>query len=131
MAKYVFPAIFQNEDGKVLVSFPDLPSCFTFGDDLADAIDMAEDALCLLLYYYEKDGDVIPPPSNPMDVKVPEDAFVTLISCDTVFYERYYNNKAVKKTLSIPQWLNERALQSNINFSQVLQNALMEQLNIR
>lgn len=126
--KYVYPVIFTEEDGKTLVEVPDLPGCCTFGDDLADAIDMARDAMSLWLCCAEDRNEEIPTATMNLTT---ENGFVSLVDVDTLAYRKETNNKAVKKTLSIPQWLNERALESNINFSQVLQNALMEQLNIR
>ncbi|SEQ97050.1 Predicted nuclease of the RNAse H fold, HicB family [Lachnospiraceae bacterium NE2001] len=128
MAKYVYPAIFhQEDDGGYSVSFPDLP-CATQGEDLADAIDMAEDALALLLYSYEEDKKDIPEPSNIKNII--SDDYVSFISCDTFSYRKQFNNKAVKKTLSIPEWLNEIAIEANINFSQVLQEALKTKLGV-
>jgi len=132
MAKYVFPAIFSKEDdGKYSVAFPDIENCFTGGDDMADAIEMAEDVLCLTLYDMEKDERTIPAPSDCKVVKTDEASFVSLVCCDTEFYRRYYENKSVKKTLSIPMWLNERAERANINFSGILQEAIKERLHIQ
>jgi predicted RNase H-like HicB family nuclease len=132
MAKYVYPAIFTREnDGGYSVLFPDIEGCFTGGDDMADAIEMAEDALCLMLYDMEQDGKAIPPASDCKTVKLENNEIVSLVRCDTETYRRYYENKAVKKTLTIPTWLNERAERENINFSGVLQEALKERLQIQ
>ncbi|MCR4744903.1 MAG: type II toxin-antitoxin system HicB family antitoxin [Lachnospiraceae bacterium] len=129
MKKYVYPAIFTPEDGGLYsVDFPDLEGCYTCGDDLADAIYMAEDVLAFTLYDLEKSNASIPEPSKTLEA--PEGSFVNYVACDTLEYQRRNNNKAVKKTLSIPEWLNEIAVSSNINFSQVLQEALMDRLNI-
>jgi predicted RNase H-like HicB family nuclease len=131
MAKYVYPAIFMEEDdGKYSVVFPDIENCFTGGDDMADAIEMAEDVLCLMLYDMEKDGKAIPAPSDCKAVKVEAGSIVSLVRCDTETYRRFYENKSVKKTLTIPMWLNEQAERANINFSQTLQNALKRDLQI-
>lgn len=130
MAKYVYPAIFEKEGSLYSITFPDLPNCISSGENIQDAVENAADALCLILYHMEKKGEAIPKASDPVSVKVQQNSFVSLVSCDTIEYEKFYNNKAVKKTLTIPQWLNEKAMQNNINFSNVLQNALMEQLNI-
>ena len=132
MSKYVYPAIFTQEyDGKYSVLFPDIENCFTGGDDMADALEMAEDVLCLTLYDMERDGRAIPAPSECKTVETDEVSVVSLIRCDTEFYRRYYENKSVKKTLSIPMWLNERAERANINFSGILQQALKEHLRIQ
>jgi predicted RNase H-like HicB family nuclease len=131
MSKYVYPAIFTQEyDGKFSVLFPDIENCFTGGDDMADAIEMAEDVLCLTLYDMEKDRKLIPVPSNLKTVETDDVSVVSLIHCDTDFYRRYYENKSVKKTLSIPMWLNERAERENVNFSGILQEALKVHLHI-
>jgi predicted RNase H-like HicB family nuclease len=132
MSKYVYPAIFTAEkDGGYSVVFPDLESCYTGGNDMADALEMAEDVLCLMLYDMEKDGKAIPPPSDCKVIEAGADDVVSLVRCDTETYRRYYENKSVKKTLSIPMWLNERAERANVNFSGVLQEALKTQLHIQ
>jgi len=131
MSKYVYPAIFEKEeDGKYSVSFPDIKNCFTGGDDMADAIEMAIDVLCLTLYDMEQEKKEIPPPSNIKTINVGSDDIVSLIRCDTEFYRRFYETKSVKKTLTIPMWLNERAESENINFSATLQKALKQELQL-
>lgn len=125
--KYVYPAIFTpEEDGGYSILFPDLEGCFTCGDDLIDGMQMAEDVLALVLYGYEKDDREIPIPTKRESIKLHGNEFVNYVACDTMEYRKRYNNKAVKKTLSIPAWLNEKACSMNINFSQVLQEALMK-----
>jgi predicted RNase H-like HicB family nuclease len=132
MSKYVYPALFTKEDdGKYSVTFPDFESCYTGGDDMPDALDMAEDVLCLTLYDMEKDGKVIPTPSDSKAIGTSAADVVSLVGCDTEFYRRFYENKSVKKTLTIPMWLNERAERANVNFSGVLQEALKLQLHIQ
>lgn len=131
MAKYIYPAVFEKEDDQYSISFPDLPNCFTQGEDLQDALEMTQDALCLVLYHMEKEGKEIPAATDIKKIEVSDNAFVTLIDCDTFEYEKFYKSKAVKKTLTIPEWLNDMAVKENINFSNVLQNALMEQLNAK
>ncbi len=130
MSKYVYPAIFTPEqDGGYSVFFPDLEGCYTCGDTLADALFMAEDALALVLYGYEKDQRPIPRPSKMPEIAVTADSFLSMVACDTLEYRKRFNNKAVKKTLTIPEWLNEAAVAMNINFSQVLQDALLQRIN--
>lgn len=131
MAKYVYPAIFTAEkEGGYSVVFPDLEGCYTQGETLDEALKMAEDVLNLTLYGLEEDGKSIAPPTNIRDIKVGDDEFTTLVGCDTIEYRRYFDNKAVKKTLTIPNWLNVMSERANINFSAVLQKALMQELNI-
>lgn len=129
MAKYAYPAILTPEDnGLYAVRFPDLENCYTSGDDLADAIIMAEDVLALTLYGYEKDKRPVPAPSDRTTLSANPGEIVSLVACDTLEYQKMYNKKSVKKTLSIPEWLNEAATDAGINFSQVLQEALIKKI---
>lgn len=128
MAKYVYPAIFTKEDVGFSISFPDIKGCNTCGVDLADGIEMANDALALMLYDYEEDHRDIPAASDLSTLSVPSGSFASLISCDTMVYRKRNNTRAVKKTLSIPEWLNEAANEKGLNFSQVLQDALKAEL---
>lgn len=131
MAKYLYPAIFtEEENGLYDVYFPDIPDCYTSGDSLMDALNMAEDVLAFTLYSYERDKRDIPEPSDQKSIKTSGESFVNIISCDTLEYQKRNNDKAVKKTLTIPEWLNELAIKADINFSQVLQEALKAKMNI-
>lgn len=131
MAKYAYPAVFAPaQEGGYTVNFPDLEGCFTEGDDMAEALYMAEDVLALTLYGYETDGRKIPVPSSPSSIELGPGEFVNFVACDTLAYRKMYNSKAVKKTLTIPEWLNESANAMGLNFSQVLQEALMAKLNL-
>lgn len=129
MAKYVYPAIFSpEEEGRYSVFFPDLEGCYTCGDDLQDAIVMAEDVLAFYLYDEEIEGNVIPEASSPDHLTCEKGEFVNYIACDTIEYAKMHNTRAVKKTLTIPEWLNAAATKAGINFSQVLQEALLEKV---
>ncbi|MCL2140591.1 MAG: type II toxin-antitoxin system HicB family antitoxin [Dehalococcoidia bacterium] len=133
--KYVFTALFvpePSETNKKLLSvyFPDLPGCHTCGDDLGDALYMAKDALSMWLYMMERENKPIPAATPPKDIKINGDEFITAIAADTDDYRRFRENKATKKSLTIPTWLNEQAEAANINFSQTLQKALKEELQL-
>lgn len=131
MANYVYPAVFTPEEGGLYsVNFPDLESCYTCGDDLADAIKMAEDVLALTLYEYERDKRVIPTPSKRSNIALKDDEFINDVSANTLMYHKKNNRRSVKKTLTVPEWLNELALAANLNFSQVLQDALKKELKL-
>ena len=131
MFKYVFPAVLTPEDnGMYSVDFPDLESCYTCGDNLADALEMAEDVLGLILYDLEMDNKPIPLPSPSTSIKIHGNQFVNLVATDTVKYRKLNDKRAIKKTLTIPSWLNELAERSEVNFSAVLQKALKAELNI-
>ncbi len=132
MAKYIYPAVFtKEEDGGYSVVFPDLESCYTCGDTLEQAMDMAEDCLALVLYGYETDQKEIPAASSIDSISTSSDEFVSLIKCDTLSYRKQYSSKAVKKTLTIPEWMNDEGMRAGINFSQLLQDALMQKIGTR
>lgn len=129
MARYVYPAVFTKEaDGLYDVNFPDLEGCYTSGNNLADAMYMAEDVLASVLYDYERNGEKPPAASEETALSVPAGSFANYIACDTLWYQKHNNNKAVKKTLTIPEWLNEQATAAGVNFSQTLQEALIAKL---
>lgn len=127
--KYVYPAIFTPlPSGEYDVRVPDLPGCITCGKNLADAIEMAEDAISMWLCDAEDNQESIPVSSEKLTVDHPK--FINLVVADIEKYRRENDNRAVKKTLTIPNWLNSRAEKAGINFSQTLQKALKKQLNI-
>lgn len=134
MGKIIYPAIFTPletiEDG-YCVEFPDLPGCITQGSSLQEAFEMAEDAASGWILTSIEDGEKIPSPSNFSEISADEGAFVNLVQLDIEEYARQHGNKAVKKTLTIPQWLNTAAERESINFSQVLQEALKVRLGLR
>lgn len=134
MAQYIYPAIFTPEDGGgYSIRFPDIVNCFTDGEDLSSAIENAEDVLCLMIYEMEQAENNIPLASDVLTVQkqLQEGEFVSLITCDTIEYRKFYDNKAVKKTLTIPSWLNDLSERANLNFSAILQEALKKELDIK
>jgi len=132
--RYAYPAIFTPEDDQFLVSIPDLPGLHTFGENISDAIYMAQDAVEMWLWDAENKNESIPQASSASDVaqfcEDPE-SFVSMIAADTDEYRRQNDTKAIKKTLSIPAWLNHQAEQANAPFSQILQEGLKQYLNIQ
>jgi predicted RNase H-like HicB family nuclease len=129
--KYVYPVIFTPaEDGGYLIAFPDFPRIHTDGDSLTDAFDMAEDALNLWLWNAEEEKQKIPVPSDLEKIPVPEGSLVSLVKADTLAYRKHNDTQAIKKTLSIPRWLDTLAKEQNVNFSNILQNALIKELKI-
>ena len=86
--------------------------------------------LSFVLYEYERKRGYAPEPTPIKQIKTKESEIVSLVMGDTLEYRKRYNNKSVKKTLTIPAWLNEEASALEVNFSQVLQEALMKILNI-
>ena len=133
MNKLVFyPAIFHKaEDGGFWISFPDLPECLTEGNDMTQAYEMAVNALGLALTSREIENEPIPEPSAPSDIIVEKDSFLVVVEFDILAYKKRTSPRAVKKTLSIPEWLNEEATAIGVNFSQVLQEELMQKLQTK
>lgn len=130
MSKLFYPAIFHTaEEGGFWVSFPDLPECLTEGDDIQQAYEMAVEALGLTLVGRKEERIEIPKPTQ-VDKVDTEDGTLVIVEFDMLEYQKKHNSRAVKKTLSIPEWLNEEATARGVNFSQVLQEALLVKLNI-
>ena len=133
MANNSYPAVFHKENDSYWVEFPDLEGCFSSGQTIEEAYENAKEALGM---YLEKDGDlyerVIKKPSSiSIVLSKHKKEIVMLVEFDSLKYEKKYKNKAIKKTLSIPEWLNNIAVKENVNFSNVLQEALIEKLNIK
>ena len=127
MNKLFYPALFHiAEEGGFCVTFPDIPECMTHGDNMEEAYSMAVDALGLCLADMEKERTPLPIASSPDKIPAEPDSFLVVVEFDMLAYKKRTRSTAVKKTLSIPEWLNEEALALNVNFSQVLQDALIE-----
>jgi predicted RNase H-like HicB family nuclease len=127
----VYPAIFRPEEGfGYCVIFPDINKGATQGNDIADAIVMAEDFLVSALCMMEDMGEEIPAPSDITAISLQKGDVASYVSVDVADYRRRTENKFIKKTLTIPSWLNVLAEESNVNFSQTLQQALKEKLNV-
>ena len=127
--KYVYPACFYKEgDGRYSVEVPDL-NLATFGEDLPEAMYMAADAAAGRILLLLKDGEALPEASAQGEIQ-PEDetGFVSLICADLDALKPNHDDAPVKKTLTIPSWLNQAAERGNINFSAVLREALIEKL---
>lgn len=130
--KYVYAAIFTPAVEGYRVHVPDLPGLIMYGETLCDALEMARDAAEKWLWNAELKNEFIPSasPIAKMDEHLTDDRqFVSLIVADTDGYRRRHDNRAVKKTLSIPSWLNYEAERANAPFSQILQRALQEFLS--
>lgn len=135
-----YPACFIKEETGYSVIFPDLDHLATCGRTLDEALSMAVDCLAGYLYGLQKAGEPAPAASPIEQVNVnevaedlevsAEEAFVNMVTVDVAEYAKEHFEKSVRKTLTIPAWLNKAALERNINFSQVLQDALKAQLNL-
>lgn len=118
----IYPAVIHREDG-YWVEWPDLEGCSTCGETLEETMELAQEAMGLYIASLMEDGNVLPEATEISDIQ-PDDGFVTYITTDVAQYVR--NTKAVKKTLSVPQWLSDYAEKNHLSLSRVLQEALLQ-----
>lgn len=125
--KLVYPAIFTpcTELSGYTVKFPDLPGCITEGRSLVEAVEMGVDAASGWILDEMEDGNTYPAPSQPQDVSCPTGSFVSILVLDMDAYAERYGTKAVRKNITIPAWLNTYGEKKGLNFSKVLQDALL------
>jgi len=128
--KYIYPAIFTEEEDGILVDFPDLPNCYTDGANLEEAFENAEDALALALWHLEEERADIPVPSAPAALTVPKSASVALVRADTLPVRQMNDKRTVRKNVTLPSWMDTLARERNINFSKLLQNAIRKECGI-
>lgn len=126
--KYTYPVIFEKDGKQISVSVPDLPGCFTCADTIPQAVEMAADALAMMLAHYEDNKQAFSPPSPIESIKA-KNGFVSYVLADTDAWRKQFSEKAVKKTVTIPAWLNYKAEAAGINFSQTLQQGLKKALS--
>jgi predicted RNase H-like HicB family nuclease len=124
--KLTYPAIYSEGEGGYSVEVPDLPGCVSGGETLAEAIIMGADAASGWVLTELEDGKAIPKASAIKDIRPEAGGFVSVLVLDMDSYTEQYGNKAVRKNLTIPAWLNTFAESRHINFSQVLQDSLTE-----
>lgn len=128
--RYIFPAVFSQEEGEeIAVVFPDLDAA-TSGTDEADAFQSARELLGITLFGLEEDGEPIPSPSRIKDIAVDENESLAMIDVYMPSIRQAQVNKSVSRTVTLPAWLNATAVEHHINFSQVLQDALKAQLKL-
>ena len=134
MKKLYYPSVFHiAEEGGFWITFPDIPECMSEGDNLEEAYKMASDALGLAITSRMEDREEIPTPSQitSIDLSENKDEFVAIIEFDLEEYRKKYSSRSVKKTLTIPEWLNKEATDRGLNFSKILQEALIKEINER
>ena len=121
--EYVYPAIFhKNEDESYTIMYPDLQRCISEGKTLGTAMYMAQSALTQWIGYLADNKQDIPKASSVQEVKTSAGKFVNLIRADVK------DGRAVKRTFSIPKWMDDKVIQSGLSLSRVLQEALRERL---
>lgn len=124
MKEYIYPAIFsQNDDGSYTVTYPDLPGCITEGKSLKDALAMSQKALTQWIEYLLDKKVELPTATSVYQVEVdPSHEFVNMVCADLK------DNRAVKRTVSIPKWLDDQATAAGLSLSRILQDALKSRL---
>lgn len=123
--EYVYPAIFdQNDDDSYTITFPDLPGCISEGKSLSNALYMAQSALTQWIEYLLDEKESIPVPSQIQNINLADNQFVNLVRADI------RDNRAIRRTVSIPGWLDIKASEAGISLSKILQDALKERLKL-
>lgn len=126
MAEYVYPAVFHaNDDGSYTITYPDIPGCISEGKSLENALYMAQDALTQWMEYLADSKGVAPVASQIQDIHVEQNEFVNLVRADVK------DNRAVRRTVSIPKWMDEQVSAAGISLSRVLQDAIKERLGVQ
>lgn len=122
---FIYPAIFHEDTDGLWAEFPNLPGCFTDGESMEELLKNASEAMAGYILTLLEDGKHLPKADSPLTIRAQKDSFVTLVSADVDLTK---DTKSVKKTLSIPRWMDEQAKAKHINFSGTLQKALLQEL---
>ena len=126
MSEYIYPAVFHpNEDGSYTIIYPDLDGCISEGKDLSNAMYMAQSALAQWMEYLTDKKEDIPAASAIRDIVVEGDEFVNLVKAEVK------DTRAVRRTVSIPKWMDDQVSAAGLSLSRVLQDALRERLAAR
>ena len=128
--KIYYPSVFQREEKGFSVWVPDIQGCVSQGDTFEEAVECITEAIGACLETLADNHLDIPKPSSPEKIETSERQFVSMVAFDPVAYDAKYSTKATKKTLTIPTWLNSVSEKNNVNFSAVLQAALIEKLGL-
>ena len=127
--KLAYPAIitYCEEDNSYSIEFPDLQGCVSGGFSLIEAIEMGIDAASGWILTEIEEGNVVPKASEPTKIKLPDDkSFINMLILDMDSYSEKYSSKCVRKNITLPKWVNTLAEKNNVNFSQLLQNTIVE-----
>lgn len=127
---YAFPAFFYFDEDGISIEFPDLPGCLPCAHDQEEAFRNAKEALGLHLYGMEQDHDTIPAPTPVSQLHPDQGGVIVMVDVFMPAVRERINNRSVNRTVTLPAWLNAAALERNINFSQVLQDALKKQISV-
>ena len=119
-----------GEAGSYSISFPDLPGCFSYGDNLAEAQRMAEEAASLHVYGMERDGDEIPTPSLNLSRESTDGNVVMPVTIHPDLYRAKRDNERIKTNITLPAWLKRIAEEQKVNYSRLLETALIDYLQL-
>lgn len=124
MTTYIYPAVFHpNDDGSYTITFPDVPGCISEGKSLDNALYMAQDALSTWMEYAMDSGMEVSPASRPQDISLDATEFTSLIRAELK------DSRAVRRTVSLPKWMDDKVSETGLSLSKVLQDALKDRLN--
>jgi predicted RNase H-like HicB family nuclease len=130
MEKVYYPAVLSYDDNGVSVRFPNLDGCVTSGKNVREAMTRAREAMALHLIGMEEDGDEFPAQTNPRNIELRQGEVLAAIEVYLPMYKEKMRSKSVKKTLTIPKWLNDMGEENGVNFSAVLQEALKKHMGV-
>lgn len=125
--KVIYPAVFHEDSDGVWVEFPDLQGCQSYGETIQEVLDSAKEALegyCVTLLEEKRK---LPAASDIKTIKPGENAFTSLVETDLTTH--FAKQKSVKKTLTIPAWMNDFAVEKGLNCSAILQEGIMGIMN--
>ncbi|WP_072875527.1 type II toxin-antitoxin system HicB family antitoxin [Alicyclobacillus tolerans] len=128
--RYIYPAIFHFAEDGISIEFPDFPGCLPCAFSLEEAMKNAREAMALHLYGMEQDGEILPEPTPITHLQSNEHQAIVLIEVWMPPFRDEMEQRAVKKTLTIPKWLDDLALEHQVNFSHLLQDALKKYLGV-
>lgn len=126
-----YPAIFSKDEAGIAVKFPDLPGCFTCGKSEEEAVARAKEALEGFLYVSERDGDPIPPPTSFEKIQMEKGEAVVLVTVRMDIVREEEAKRSITKSVTLPAWLNKIGMENNLNFSNFLQEAIKERLDVK
>ncbi len=126
--KNAYPIILHRDTEGYIVHIPDFDIA-TQGDSIPEAMEMARDAIGLMGIDMEDDGKLLPEPYS-VPISCDDDEILTLVDVDFVLYRRKVDNKAVKKNCTIPYWLSVEGDKAGVNYSRLLQEALINTLGL-
>ena len=130
LGKFYYPAVFTIADDGITITYPDFDFIVTQGMNLQDAFEKAEEALGIGIADYLERGIMPPAASDILKYKTSENTYTALISIDMDEWTKTYSTKSIRKNVTLPAWLNQLAEKENINFSSLLQEALLQKMGL-